>query len=185
MTGDVELLRGVMIVGAVLGSYRISSGEGGVSAGVKKIRRASIWVGISTLGLTVFASSAAALAGMLELWGGTAFICLLAVAAGAVLLYRFAGERQKYVNTVCLVSVCLSLMLLFGEEGDVLRYLIRGAVYGGYFISALLLFSRIRYRTDESEACECFRGLPVYLLNGAFLSCALHGILKVWEKLFT
>ena len=185
MSGNVELLRGVIIVMAVIGSYRIAKLEGGVSAGVKKIRGASFWVGICTAALTFIASTAAALMGKLDVHGVKLFACFLVVSAGALLLYNLTVARKKYVSAVYAAGIFLSVILLMGEEGDVLRYMLRSAVYGGYFTSALLLFSRIRYRTDESEACECFRGLPVYLLSGAFLSCALHGILKVWEKLFT
>ena len=166
MSVNVELLRGVIIVLAVIGSYRIAQIEGGVSAGVKKIRSASIWVGLWTFFLTFLSVTSAALADEMG-------------------LNRFIPLRRNYIPAVYAASVFLSVMLLMGEEGDFFRYMVRSAVYGGYFISALLLLSRIRYRTDESEACECFRGLPVYLLSGAFLSCALHGILKVWEKLFT
>ncbi len=185
MTGNVELLRSVIIVTAVIGSYRIAELEGGVSAGVKKIRGASLWVGIFTFALTFLASTAAALADKLDVHGAEMFVCILTVSVCAFILYRLTDERKKYIPVVYAGSIFLSVMLLVGEEGDFVRYMIRSAVYGGYFTSALLLFSRIRYRTDESEACECFKGLPVYLLSGAFLSYALHGILKVWEKLFT
>ena len=185
MSVNVELLRGVIIVLAVIGSYRIAQTEGGVSAGVKRIRSASVWVGLWTFFLTFLSVTSAALADEMGLNGSELFTCLVTATAGAYILYRFIPLRRNYIPAVYAASVFLSVMLLMGEEGDFFRYMVRSAVYGGYFISALLLLSRIRYRTDESEACECFRGLPVYLLSGAFLSCALHGILKVWEKLFT
>ena len=185
MSVNVELLRGVVIVLAVIGSYKIAQTEGGVSAGVKRIRSASFFVGLWTFALTFLSSCAAATAGETDVRGLELFVCLAAPTLGACLLYRFVPSKREYVPQVYAASVFLSVMLITGEEGDFFRYLFRSAAYGGYFTSALLLFSRIRYRTDESEACECFRGLPVYLLSGAFLSCALHGILKVWEKLFT
>ncbi|MBQ6789100.1 MAG: hypothetical protein IJO81_02800 [Clostridia bacterium] len=185
MSVSVELLRGVVIVLAVISSYKIAQTCGGVSAGVKSIRSASVWVGLWTLVLTFLSSCAAALAGKTGIYGIELFTCVSSVTVGAYALYRAIPVRGRYVTLIYGGSLFLSVMLLMGEEGDFFRYLFRSAVYGGYFTSALLLFSRIRYRTDESEACECFRGLPVYLLSGAFLSCALHGILKVWEKLFT
>lgn len=185
MNDNVELLRGVVIVLAVMGSYRIAQTCGGVSAGGKEVRRVSLRVGLWSFALTFVSSCVASLAEMMDFREIELFACIAVPTLGAYLLYRFADERRRFTDVVYLTGVFLSVMLFVGEEGGFFSYLLRSTVYGGCFLFALLLFSRIRYRTDESDACECFRGLPVYLLSGAFLSCALHGILKVWENLFT
>ena len=52
------------------------------------------------------------------------------------------------------------------------------------FLLAMVLFSGVRSRIEESEIPESFRGLPVTLIAASFLSLAFFGFAGIVDNLF-
>ena len=52
------------------------------------------------------------------------------------------------------------------------------------FLLAMILFSGVRSRIEESEIPESFRGLPVTLIAASFLSLAFFGFAGIVDNLF-
>lgn len=52
------------------------------------------------------------------------------------------------------------------------------------FLVAMVLFSGVRSRIEESEIPESFRGLPVTLIAASFLSLAFFGFAGIVDNLF-
>lgn len=52
------------------------------------------------------------------------------------------------------------------------------------FLLAMVLFSGVRSRIDETEISESFKGLPVTLIAASFVSLAFFGFAGIVENLF-
>ncbi len=52
------------------------------------------------------------------------------------------------------------------------------------FMLAMVIFSGVRSRIDESSIPNCFRGLPVTLIAASFVSLAFFGFAGIIENLF-
>ena len=52
------------------------------------------------------------------------------------------------------------------------------------FLLAMVLFSGLRSRIDESEVPKCFRGVAVTLIAASFISLAFMGFAGIIDKLF-
>ena len=52
------------------------------------------------------------------------------------------------------------------------------------FMLAMVIFSGVRSRIDESNIPNCFRGLPVTLIAASFVSLAFFGFAGIIENLF-
>ncbi len=52
------------------------------------------------------------------------------------------------------------------------------------FLLAMVLFSGVRSKIEESEIPECFKGLPVTLIAASFVSIAFFGFAGIVDNLF-
>ena len=52
------------------------------------------------------------------------------------------------------------------------------------FLLAMVLFSGIRSRIDESKVPACFRGVAITLIAASFLSLAFMGLSGIVDNLF-
>ncbi len=188
MRYDAEQLRSAVIILSSVICYLIPVIDGNTCG--KRRRGISVYVGVC--GSVVFFLSSCLAAASEYLPAEVSdvlpenFLSLVLITGFSVLL-ELLSERLgfgRFGFVIYLSAVVLGLLLTGEETSGFWEVVRRSALYCGYFIPGVLLFSRIRTRLDESESCEAFAGLPVILLSGAFLSIALSGILNVWQNLF-
>lgn len=71
-----------------------------------------------------------------------------------------------------------------GQNFSFLESIVNSFGCGLGFLLAMVLFSGIRSRIEESEIPECFKGLPVTLISASFVSMAFFGFGGIVDKIF-
>lgn len=97
-------------------------------------------------------------------------------------LYNSLGIFLPLITTNCAI---LGVTVLNIDEGyNFLQSMANSFGSGmGYFL-AMLIFSGIRLRTENCDAPESFKGLPITLVSAAILAAAFNGFAGVVQGLF-
>ncbi len=97
-------------------------------------------------------------------------------------LYSALGIYLPLITTNCAV---LGVTVLNIDEGYTFMQSIANAFGSGmgYFL-AMVVFSGVRLRTENCDAPNAFKGLPITLVSAAILAAAFNGFAGVVQKLF-
>ena len=97
-------------------------------------------------------------------------------------LYNSLGIFLPLITTNCAV---LGVAVLNIDEGYTFMQSIANAFGSGmgYFL-AMVIFSGVRLRTENADASENFKGLPITLVSAAILAAAFNGFAGVVQSLF-
>ena len=97
-------------------------------------------------------------------------------------LYNSLGIYLPLITTNCAV---LGVAVLNIDEGYTFMQSIANAFGSGmgYFL-AMVIFSGVRLRTENADASENFKGLPITLVSAAILAAAFNGFAGVVQSLF-
>ncbi len=97
-------------------------------------------------------------------------------------LYSALGIYLPLITTNCAV---LGVTVLNIDEGYTFMQSIANAFGSGmgYFV-AMVIFSGVRLRTENCDASENFKGLPITLVSAAILAAAFNGFAGVVQSLF-
>ena len=94
-------------------------------------------------------------------------------------LHKSLGVYLPLITTNCAVLGVaidnIESQNFAGESFNFLESLVNSLGCGLGFLLAMVLFSGIRSRIEESEIPECFKGLPVTLIAASFISMAFMG----------
>ena len=71
-----------------------------------------------------------------------------------------------------------------GHNFNFVESLVNSLGCGLGFLLAMVLFSGVRSRINDSEIPESFKGLPATLIAASFVSLAFFGFAGVVDKLF-
>ena len=97
-------------------------------------------------------------------------------------LHKSLGVYLPLITTNCAV---LGVTIKNITDGyNFLESMVSSLGCGLGFLLAMVLFSGVRSRIDESEIPEHFKGLPVTLIAASFLSLAFFGFDGVVDNLF-
>ena len=97
-------------------------------------------------------------------------------------LHRGLGVYLPLITTNCAV---LGVAINNITDGyGFLESLVSSLGCGLGFLLAMILFSGIRSRIDESEVPKCFRGVAVTLIAASFISLAFMGLAGIVDNLF-
>ncbi len=97
-------------------------------------------------------------------------------------LHKSLGVYLPLITTNCAVlGVTINNML---DGYSFLESMVSSLGVGLGFLFAMVVFSGVRSKIDESEIPERFRGLPVTLIAASFVSLAFFGFEGVVENLF-
>ena len=97
-------------------------------------------------------------------------------------LHKALGIYLPLITTNCAV---LGVTVLNIDEGyTFLQSMANSFGSGLCFFLAMVIFSGVRLRTENCEAPEAFKGLPITLVSAAILAAAFNGFAGVVEKLF-
>ena len=97
-------------------------------------------------------------------------------------LHQSLGVYLPLITTNCAV---LGVAVLNIDEGYTFMQSIANAFGSGmgYFL-AMVIFSGVRLRTENADASENFKGLPITLVSAAILAAAFNGFAGVVQSLF-
>lgn len=97
-------------------------------------------------------------------------------------LHKSLGVYLPLITTNCAV---LGVTINNINDGyNFLESMVSSLGVGLGFLLAMVLFSGVRSRIQESELPEAFKGLPATLIAASFLSLAFMGFAGVVDKLF-
>ncbi len=97
-------------------------------------------------------------------------------------LHKSLGVYLPLITTNCAVlGVTINNML---DGYDFLTSMVSSLGVGLGFLFAMVVFSGVRSRIDESEVPERFRGLPVTLIAASFVSLAFFGFEGIVNNIF-
>ena len=97
-------------------------------------------------------------------------------------LYTALGVYLPLITTNCAV---LGVTINNITDGyNFVESIVSALGCGLGFLLAMVLFSGVRSRIEESEIPESFRGLPVTLIAASFLSLAFFGFAGIVDNLF-
>ena len=97
-------------------------------------------------------------------------------------LHQSLGVYLPLITTNCAV---LGVTINNINDGfNFLESMVSSLGVGLGFLLAMVLFSGVRQKIDESNIPESFKGLPVTLVAASFLSLAFMGFEGVVEKMF-
>ncbi len=97
-------------------------------------------------------------------------------------LHKSLGVYLPLITTNCAVlGVTINNML---DGYNFLESMVSSLGVGLGFLFAMVVFSGVRSKIDESEIPERFRGLPVTLIAASFVSLAFFGFEGLVENLF-
>lgn len=103
-------------------------------------------------------------------------------------LHKALGVYLPLITTNCAVlGVTLNNLTettLTGENYNYIQALVNSLGVGLGFLLAMVIFSGVRSKIQESEIPESFKGLPVTLIAASFISLAFFGFSGVIEKIF-
>lgn len=94
-------------------------------------------------------------------------------------LHKSLGVYLPLITTNCAVlGVAIDNIdskNIAGQSYNFLEAMVNSFGVGLGFLLAMVLFSGLRSRIEESEIPECFKGLPVTLIAASFISMAFMG----------
>ena len=97
-------------------------------------------------------------------------------------LHKGLGVYLPLITTNCAV---LGVAINNITDGyDFLQSMVNSLGVGLGFLLAMVLFSGIRSRIDESKVPACFRGVAITLIAASFLSLAFMGLSGIVDNLF-
>ena len=97
-------------------------------------------------------------------------------------LHKSLGVYLPLITTNCAVlGVTINNMT---DGYDFIQSLISSLGVGLGFLLAMVIFSGVRSRIEESDIPEHFKGLPVTLIAASFVSLAFFGFEGIVENLF-
>jgi electron transport complex protein RnfA len=97
-------------------------------------------------------------------------------------LHKSLGVYLPLITTNCAVlGVTINNMT---DGYDFVQSLISSLGVGLGFLLAMVIFSGVRSRIEESDIPEHFKGLPVTLIAASFVSLAFFGFEGIVENLF-
>ena len=97
-------------------------------------------------------------------------------------LYNALGIYLPLITTNCAVlGVTINNMT---DGYDFVQSMVSSLGVGLGFLLAMVIFSGVRSRIDESDIPEHFKGLPVTLIAASFVSLAFFGFEGIVENLF-
>lgn len=102
-------------------------------------------------------------------------------------LHKSLGVYLPLITTNCAVlGVTINNIIDYGalETNGFLTSMVSSLGCGLGFLLAMVLFSGMRSRIDESNIPESFKGLPVTLIAASFISLAFFGFAGVVDNLF-
>ncbi len=102
-------------------------------------------------------------------------------------LHKSLGVYLPLITTNCAVlGVTINNITDYGalEQGGFITSMVSSLGCGLGFLLAMVLFSGVRSRIDDSNIPNCFKGLPVTLVAASFVSMAFFGFAEVVENLF-
>ena len=97
-------------------------------------------------------------------------------------LHKSLGVYLPLITTNCAV---LGVTINNINDGfNFLESMVSSLGVGLGFLLAMVLFSGVRSKIDESNVPECFKGLPITLIAASFVSLAFLGFAGVVDNLF-
>lgn len=97
-------------------------------------------------------------------------------------LHKSLGVYLPLITTNCAV---LGVTINNISDGyDFLYSMVSSLGCGLGFLLAMWLFAGVRSRLEESDAPECFKGIPITLVAASIVSVAFMGFGGIIEKLF-
>ncbi len=97
-------------------------------------------------------------------------------------LHKSLGVYLPLITTNCAVlGVALNNIK---DEYDFLTSMVSSLGCGLGFLLAMWLFAGVRSRLEESDAPECFKGIPITLIAASIVSLAFMGFGGIVDKLF-
>jgi len=97
-------------------------------------------------------------------------------------LHKSLGVYLPLITTNCAV---LGVTINNINDGfNFLESMVSSLGVGIGFLLAMVLFSGVRSKIDESNVPECFKGLPITLIAASFVSLAFLGFAGVVDNLF-
>ena len=118
------------------------------------------------------------------------FILVIAslVQALELLLKKFSPSLHKglgvYLPLITTTCAVLGITIDVSSQESFLVAMVTTLGCGVGFLLAMVLFSGLRSRINESNIPAAFRGLPVTLIAASFISLAFMGFGGVVEKIF-
>ena len=104
-------------------------------------------------------------------------------------LHKALGVYLPLITTNCAVlGVTLNNLTetnIAGETYNYIESLVNSLGVGLGFLLAMVLFSGLRSKIQESEIPESFKGLPATLIAASFISMAFFGFSGIVENLFS
>ncbi len=101
-------------------------------------------------------------------------------------LHKSLGVYLPLITTNCAVlGVTINNITDYGVDGAeaFLKSIVASLGVGLGFLLAMVLFSGMRSRIEESDVPESFKGLPVTLVAASFISMAFFGFAGIVENL--
>ena len=97
-------------------------------------------------------------------------------------LHKSLGVYLPLITTNCAVlGVTINNI---SDEYNFIQSLVSSLGCGLGFLLAMWIFAGIRERLEESDAPECFKGIPITLVAASILSVAFMGFGGIIDKLF-
>jgi len=97
-------------------------------------------------------------------------------------LHRSLGVYLPLITTNCAVlGVTINNI---SDEYTFIESMVSSLGCGLGFLLAMWLFAGVRERLEESDAPECFKGIPITLIAASILSVAFMGFGGIIDKLF-
>lgn len=97
-------------------------------------------------------------------------------------LHRSLGVYLPLITTNCAVlGVTINNIT---DEYNFIQSMVSSLGCGLGFLLAMWIFAGIRDRLEESDAPECFKGIPITLVAASILSVAFMGFGGIIDKLF-
>ena len=97
-------------------------------------------------------------------------------------LHKSLGVYLPLITTNCAVlGVTINNI---SDEYNFIQSLVSSLGCGLGFLLAMWIFAGIRERLEESNAPECFKGIPITLVAASILSVAFMGFGGIIDKLF-
>ena len=97
-------------------------------------------------------------------------------------LHKSLGVYLPLITTNCAVlGVTINNIT---DEYNFIQSMVSSLGCGLGFLLAMWLFAGVRERLEESDAPECFKGIPITLIAASILSVAFMGFGGIIDKLF-
>ena len=97
-------------------------------------------------------------------------------------LHKSLGVYLPLITTNCAV-LCVTINNIT-DEYNFIQSMVSSLGCGLGFLLAMWIFAGIRNRLEESDAPECFKGMPITLVAASIVSVAFMGFGGIIDKLF-